>query len=386
MHNITHFQLMSKPTGSTCNINCDYCYYLEKEKLNHSESLVMDDETLEQYVKQYIESQNVDIIDFIWQGGEPTLAGIDFYTKAFSLQKKYADGRRINNYFQTNGILVDDKWAKFFKDNDILVGISIDGDAEFNDRYRRTNSGRGILDKILNAVKVLKKHNVQFNTLTVVNKRNSKNPLQVYNFLKSIGSRHMQFIPLVEREATVKSEGDLYLVDPDYDSACEVTDWSLRPEDFGVFLNTIFDEWFSKDIGNVFVMNFEETMMKKYSGQSSCVISEYCGENLIVEKNGDIYSCDHFVFPENKVGNIKDVDLKDIVNSKKQLDFGKRKKGNRSIECETCDYVPLCNGGCQKHRFLKSKSGLMNKNYFCDSYKIYHHHCFPRMEYLLSKL
>lgn len=386
MKNINHYQLMSKPTGSTCNIHCDYCYYLEKDKLYKSDNLVMDDETLENYVKQYIESQDVDLIDFIWQGGEPTLAGINFYRKAIDLQKKYANGKRINNYFQTNGVLIDDKWAKFFKEHEILIGLSIDGDAEFNDKYRRTNSGKGILDKILTTVEILKKHNIEFNTLTVVNNKNVKNPLEIYHFLKSIGSQYMQFIPLVEREAKVKTQGDLFLVDPDYDAACEVTEWSLSSKDYGEFLNVIFDEWFKKDIGNVFVMNFEETMMKKYSGQSSCVINEYCGANLIVEKNGDIYSCDHFVYPEHNIGNINKNNLNEIVNSKQQLEFGKRKKTNKSVECSTCAYVELCNGGCQKHRFLQSKNGMMNKNYFCESYKKYHSHCLPRMEYLLSRL
>ena len=386
MNKITHYQLMSKPTGSRCNIHCDYCYYLEKDKLDDSHSLVMNDETLENYVRQYIESQDVNIVDFIWQGGEPTLAGIEFYKKAIELQKKHACGKKINNYFQTNGILIDDEWAAFFKENEFLLGLSIDGDDEFNDKYRRTNSGKGILNKILSAVEILNKYKVEFNTLTVVNDKNIKNPLRVYSFLKSIGSKYMQFIPLVEREVTVRRKGELYLVEPEYAEACNVTDWSLQPAEFGRFLNKIFDEWFKKDIGKVFVMNFEETMTKKYSGQSSCIISEYCGANLIVEKNGDIYSCDHFVFPEYKIGNINQDQLINIINTESQISFGQRKKTNQSAECKTCDYLNLCHGGCQKHRFLKSQNGLMNKNYFCESYKIYHKHCLPRMEYLLSKL
>ncbi len=386
MNNITHFQLMSKPTGSVCNISCDYCYYLEKGKINKSHDLVMDDETLENYVRQYIESQDVNIIDFIWQGGEPTLAGIDFYKKAISLQKKYCGNKKVNNYFQTNGVLIDSDWAKFFKENEVLVGLSIDGDSEFNDKYRRANSGKGILDKILRAVKYLREYNVDFNTLTVVNNKNVSSPIEIYNFLKSIGSQYMQFIPLVEREVAVKCENDLYLVSPEYMGESKVTEWSLAPEEFGLFLNDIFDEWFKNDIGKVFVMNFEETMNKEYGGQGSCIISEYCGANLIVEKNGDVYSCDHFVFPEYKVGNINKGSVKSFVNSESQLDFGRKKKSNMSIECNTCEYKALCNGGCQKHRFLHSRNGMVNKNYFCDSYKIYHKHCLQRMKYLLSKL
>lgn len=387
MNPINHFQLMSKPTGSICNIKCDYCYYLEKEKIHDNSSLVMDDKTLDNYVRKYIESQNVDIVDFIWQGGEPTLAGVDFYKKAIYFQKKYSKGKKINNYFQTNGVLIDESWARFFKENDILVGISIDGDAFFNDTYRRTNSGKGVLDKILSAVELFKNNQVEFNTLTVVNAKNVNEPLKVYNFLKSIGSNYMQFIPLVEREKSIKDNGELYLVDPDFTGDSEVTDWSLKPEDFGIFLNSIFDEWFMKDIGKIFVMNFEETMSKKYNlNSSSCIISEYCGANLVVEKNGEVYSCDHFVFPEYKLGNINDSELNSLVNSEKQLSFSKRKKSNMAVECQTCNYLNLCNGGCQKHRFLTAKNGIKNKNYFCASYKEYHHHCLPRMEYLLSKL
>ncbi|HBZ7326263.1 anaerobic sulfatase maturase [Klebsiella michiganensis] len=383
---ITHFQLMSKPTGSTCNIQCDYCYYLEKEKINPSNSLTMSDETLDNYVKQTIMSQNVDIIDFIWQGGEPTLAGIEFYEKAIRLQNKYRNGKEINNYFQTNGVIINQQWAELFKKHDFLIGISIDGDREFNDQYRRTRSGSGSIDKILRGIELLKNNRVEFNTLTVVNNKNFSDPLRVYRFLKSIGSQYMQFIPLVERERNSTSDGDLHLVDPEFQAECKVSDWSLQPEDFGRFLNTIFDEWFSRDIGKVFVMNFEETMTKKYSAKSSCVINEYCGANLIVEKNGDIFSCDHFVFPDHRLGNINEVNLFDLVNSKQQLEFSKRKLTNMAKECQSCEYLKLCNGGCQKHRFLQAKNGMMNKNYFCDSYKVYHQHCLPRMEYLLTKI
>ncbi|AOR65730.1 anaerobic sulfatase maturase [Pectobacterium wasabiae] len=386
MDKITHFQLMSKPTGSTCNIKCEYCYYLEKEKLHPSSQLIMDDKTLENYIKQTILAQSVDIVDFIWQGGEPTLAGIDFYKKALKLQKKYCHEKKINNYFQTNGVLINAEWAEFFKENGFLIGISIDGDREFNDRYRRTRSNKGSFEKIIQAIDLLKKFNVDFNTLTVVNKKNMDDPLRVYNFLKSIGSHYIQFIPLVERINESNKKDGLWLVDPDFTGNCNVSEWSLKPGDFGRFLNTIFDEWFHKDIGKTFIMNFEETMTKKHSGKSSCVINEYCGANLIIEKNGDIYSCDHFVFPEHKLGNINEKELSSIVNSEQQIEFSKRKLTNMDTECYKCEYLSVCNGGCQKHRFLPSKNGLLNKNYFCESYKLYHAHCLPRMNYLLSKL
>ncbi|HED5889452.1 TPA: radical SAM protein, partial [Salmonella enterica] len=239
------------------------------------------------------------IIDFIWQGGEPTLLGLDFYRHAIELQCKHHGTKHINNYFQTNGTRIDDEWAAFFKEHNFLIGISIDGDRIINDTYRLSRNGKSTFDDVLKGISALKRHKVEFNTLTVVNRENMQRPLDTYNFLKRIGSRYMQFIPLVERQAAQPDSNGLTLIQPDFSGQCQVTDWSVSAKGWGKFMNTIFDHWVVNDLGEVFVMNFEQTMAKINGQLSSCWLNETCGGNLIVEANGDIYSCDHFVYPEN---------------------------------------------------------------------------------------
>ncbi|HKN02647.1 MAG TPA: anaerobic sulfatase maturase, partial [Buttiauxella sp.] len=367
---IQNFQLMAKPSGSVCNLDCTYCFYLEKEMLyperkNHWK---MDGVTLENYVRKNIQAQNNDVVDFLWQGGEPTLLGVDFFREAVRLQDLYRGFKHVNNYFQTNGTNIDDEWAKFLKEHNFLVGLSIDGDRISNDAWRVTRSGASSFDKVMDGLSALKRHKVEFNTLTVVNAENVKRPLDVYNFLKRIGSRYMQFIPLVERKAAESDTNGLTLIQPDFSGQCRVTEWSVPAKAWGEFMNQIFDQWAQHDIGKVFVMNFEQTMSKMSGNLSACVINETCGTNLIVESNGDVYSCDHFVYPEYKLGNVNKDDLLTLVNSPENIKFGQSKKTNISKDCLNCMVRPVCNGGCPKHRFELSSDGRANKNYLCDGF------------------
>ncbi|EGQ8194977.1 anaerobic sulfatase maturase [Vibrio parahaemolyticus] len=385
---IENFQLMAKPSGSVCNIDCSYCFYLEKEHLypERKTNWRMDEQTLENYIRQNIEAQNSDVVDIVWQGGEPTMLGIDFFRKALTLQERYKGKKQLNNYIQTNGINLNEEWAIFLKENNFLVGLSIDGDRISNDAHRVTRSGKSTFDSVLKGLEYLKKHKVEFNTLTVVNAENVKRPMDVYNFLKRIGSRYMQFIPLVERAANEPDENGLTLIQPDFSGQCAVTSWSTPAKDYGHFLNKIFDHWIQNDIGSVFVMNFEQSMTKMIGQASGCVINETCGRNLVIESNGDVYSCDHFVYPENKLGNINETEVTDLVNLPQQIEFGQKKLTNLSHDCINCIVKPVCNGGCPKHRFNISSDGKPNKNYFCEGYFIHLSHSLKVMHQTLNLL
>lgn len=383
-----NFQLMAKPSGSICNIDCTYCFYLEKEHLypERKSHWKMDGVTLDNYIRKNIQSQTHDVVDFLWQGGEPTLLGIDFFREAIRLQEKYRGFKKINNYFQTNGTRLDDEWAKFLKQHNFLVGLSIDGDRISNDAYRVSRSGQSTFDDVMKGLEALKRHKVEFNTLTVVNQENIKRPLDVYHFLKRIGSRYMQFIPLVERKASQPDANGLTLIQPDFAGQCQVTEWSAPAKAWGSFMNTLFDYWVTHDVGDVFIMNFEQTLTKMCHRSSGCVINETCGSNLVVEANGDVYSCDHFVYPEHKLGNINSDDMLALVNKPQNIEFGQRKLTDISKDCLSCVVRPVCNGGCPKHRFELSSDGKPNKNYLCDGFAKHLLHVVPRMQTLLSLL
>ncbi|QIA52248.1 anaerobic sulfatase maturase [Pantoea agglomerans] len=385
LNHIKNFQLMAKPSGSVCNIDCSYCFYLEKHHLypERKKRWKMDEATLRNYIIKYISGQDADVVDFIWQGGEPTLLGIDFYREAVRLQHQYGGHKKINNFFQTNGINLDDEWAVFLKENHFLVGLSIDGDRISNDAHRLTRAGKSSYVAVIKGLEALKRQQVEFNTLTVINSENVRRPKDVYNFLKRSGSRYMQFIPLVERRAATADKNGLTLIQPGFTGQCSVTEWSVPAKAYGIFLNTLFDHWITHDLGKVFVMNFEETMAKMVGQNSSCVISEKCGGNLIVEANGDVYSCDHFVYPEYRLGNINDHEIKAMVNSSKNRTFSQNKMNNISKECLTCSVLAVCNGGCQKHRFNISREGRPDKNYFCEGLFLHLNHSLPVMQHLV---
>lgn len=374
--------VMSKPTSSVCNLDCTYCYYLEKEKLYpEQKNYLMDDNTLERYVQQYIQAQDVGQVHFVWQGGEPTLAGLPFYKKALELQKKYANGKEIFNSLQTNGILLTDEWCQFFHRNQFLIGLSIDGPEDLHDAYRVTRQGRPTFTKVINAIELLKKHKVEFNTLTVINNINVKHPERVYEFLKSTGSSFLQFIPLVEREAQKVEDGELYYIDPNYTKKANVTDWSIDASEYGRFLNRIFDIWVRKDIDKVYVQMFDTTLGAWCNQPAQlCIFSETCGHAFALESNGDVYQCDHYVYPDYKLGNIHDSHLQELNCSQEAIQFGQDKKSTLPPACLKCEYRFACHGGCPKHRFVNVPNSKYQHNYFCEGYKSFFKHSEPAMK------
>lgn len=382
------FNVMIKPAGSMCNLNCTYCYYLEKRNLFPGKEVFrMSDELLEEYTRQYIEANQIPVVTFIWQGGEPTLMGIEFYKKALVFQQKYAGGKTIDNSFQTNGTRLNDEWCKFFNDNKILVGISIDGTEHNQDHYRRTESGGPTFKRVMKGIELLQKHKVEFNTLSCVNDYNVHFASETYRFLKSIGSVFLQFLPIVERRGIDKPGNLLTLVANDYQEIAEVTEWSVNGKNFGRFLITVFDEWVRSDVGRYYVQIFDTTLAN-YVGEMPgiCVFSETCGDALVMEHNGDLFSCDHFVYPENYLGNIKEKPLIELVKSQRQFDFGIEKRNKLPRYCLQCDVRYACHGECPKHRFNITPDGKSGLNYLCEGYKSFFHHVEPYMEYMAREL
>lgn len=337
---------------------------------------------LERFIKQKIEATITDIVPFVWQGGEPTLLGVDFFEDVVRFQQKYNNGKRIENGFQTNGVLLDDSWCEFFNRNNFLIGLSIDGPEELHDHYRITKGGKPSFKNVMKGMGFLKKHNVDFNVLTVVNNFNSEHPIIVYNFLKNECSNFIQFIPAVDR---ILPNDDPNIVDENKEAA--VHEWSVKAETYGDFLCTIFDEWVKKDVGEVFVQIFDETLAS-FVGMSPslCIFKETCGGALAIEHNGDIYSCDHYVYPDYKLGNMLINNLSDIVNSEKQFQFGEHKKTSLPGYCRECEVKFACNGGCPKNRFIKTPDGESNLNYLCAGYKKFFNHVTPYMNFMANEL
>ncbi|HTI68999.1 MAG TPA: anaerobic sulfatase maturase [Candidatus Limnocylindria bacterium] len=378
------FHVMAKPSGALCNLDCRYCFYLDKETLfSPGTRTRMSDEVLEAYVRQYIETQRSSEVIFAWQGGEPTLMGVDFFEKAVRLQKRYAGGRRIQNAFQTNGVLLDDEWGAFLRREQFLVGLSIDGPAELHDLYRVDKGGRPSHARVMRGLEVLQRHGVEFNTLTVVHRENARHPLEVYRFLKEIGSKYLQFIPLVERLPGVASAAQGLTHAPPPSTASDevqVTDWSVVPEDYGHFLTTIFDDWVKADVGRVFVQLFDVSL-GIWMGQPSglCLFAETCGDAVAIEHNGDVFSCDHFVYPSYRLGNVMNTGLGDLVRSDRQRDFGRAKAGTLPGYCQRCPVKFACNGECPKNRFAVTPDGEPGLNYLCAAYRQFFAHINPAM-------
>jgi len=372
---------MTKPVGAACNLDCRYCYYLEKEKLYPTGTgLRMAPALLEEYIRQYITSQDVPEISFAWQGGEPTLLGVDYFRQVVELQKKHANGERISNALQTNGVLLDDDWCEFFTTNNFLIGLSIDGPRELHDRYRVDKAGKSSFDRVMRGLEFLKKHNTEFNTLTVVNRANSQKPLEVYQFLKETGSKFLQFIPLVERKPDAGAkEHDLDYSEPPlagkWSPSEPVTAASVESRQYGEFLVKIFDEWVRQDVGKVFVQTFDAALGSWMgAGASLCVFAETCGTALVLEHNGDLYACDHYVYPRYKLGNLLNQSLGEMVNVTAQRKFGAEKQTMLPKYCRACEVKFACNGECPKHRFLRTIDGEPGLNYLCAAYKRFFNH------------
>jgi uncharacterized protein len=387
------FHILTKPVGPICNLDCKYCFYLEKEKLYPGEnSWRMSDTVLEKYVHDYIHSQPVAEINFAWQGGEPTLLGVEFFRKVVALQKKFADSKTIFNAIQTNGTLLDDEWCEFLAKNKFLVGLSIDGPAELHDRYRVDKRQQPTFDKVMRGLELLKKHGVEFNTLTVVNHANSQSPLEVYRFLKSVGSQYLQFIPLVERAAAaeLKTAGYDFAAPPlpgKKENVSAVTPWSVAAEQYGNFLCAIFDEWVRHDVGTTFVQLFDTALGNWMGlGSSLCVFAEKCGTALAIEHNGDLYSCDHYVYPHYQLGNVMNQSLGAMLNSPTQIKFGNDKLDSLPQFCRDCEVRFACNGECPKHRFIQTPDGEEGLNYLCPAYKKFFSHIDPHMKTMAQLL
>ena len=378
--------VMLKPAGAHCNLACKYCYYLEKNKLYPTvQRHLMSDEMLEQFTREYIEAQTMNQVLFTWHGGEPLLRSIDFYRKAISLQKKYAGGRHIDNVIQTNGTLLTDEWCEFFAQNHWLVGISIDGPQPDHDHYRLTAAGKPSWKKVMQGIKLLKKHGVEWNAMAVVNAYNANHPLEFYRFFKENGCQFLQFTPIVERLTRHEDGRTLAsLADKDEISLSEA---SVTPEQWGYFLCAIFDEWVRKDVGKIFVEIFDCTLAN-WMGISPgiCAYSKECGHAGVMEHNGDVYSCDHFVFPEYKLGNIRDHSLIDMLYGEQQQEFSRLKHSSLPRQCKECDMEFACHGECPKNRFMKDKYGDSGLNYLCPGYYHYYQHVAPYMDYMKQEL
>ncbi|MCM2465433.1 anaerobic sulfatase maturase [Methanoculleus oceani] len=360
------FHVMAKPTGARCNLDCAYCFFLKKEQLYPDSNFRMTDEVMEEYIRQTLEGHRVPEVTIAWQGGEPTLMGLEFFRRSVKVQKKYARPQtRIENTFQTNGILLDDEWCRFFHDNNFLIGLSMDGPGGLHDVYRRDRQGRGTFDRVLKAARLLQKHHVEFNILCTVNRTNADHPLEVYRFFRDeLGAPYIQFIPIVERaNETGFQEGNT------------VTDRSVRPDQWGRFLVAIFDEWIRRDVGRMFVLNFDGALAG-WLGRAGtvCIFGPTCGIGVALEHNGDLYSCDHFVEPDHFLGNILTTPLIDLVNSEKQQVFGMAKRDTLPRYCRECDFLAICNGECPKNRFIETPGGESGLNYLCEGYRKFFSH------------
>lgn len=382
------FHVLAKPIGPICNLDCKYCFYLEKESLYPNvPKWAMPEDVLDAYIRQYIAAHDAPAVSFAWQGGEPTLLGVDYFRNLVRIQAKYAHGKRIQNAFQTNGVLLDDTWGEFLKERNFLVGLSIDGPRELHDTYRVDKGGQPTFDKVMRGMEVLKRHGVEFNTLTTVHRGNADAPLEVYRFLRDNGSGFIQFIPIVERIASHVTSDGLQLISPDFHGSARVAAWSVEPHQFGRFLCDIFNEWVRRDVGRVFVQLFDVSL-EMWTGReaSVCVFRRQCGTALAIEHCGDLYSCDHFVYPENRLGNIMDSPLETLVDSPQQHAFGEAKETTLPRYCRECDVRFACNGECPKHRFLNTPDGEPGLNYLCAGYKKFFRHVDPYMRFMAAEI
>ena len=375
--------VMAKPIGAACNLRCHYCYYLDKEKLRpKSTPPKMSESTLQLFTEQYILAQPGQQVLFTWHGGEPLLLGIEYYRKALKLQQKYGRGRQIDNSLQTNGTMLTDEWCRFFKENNFLIGLSLDGPEHCHDRYRKNSTGEGSFADVMRGLDLLQKHGVEFNVLSVVNDYNVQFPLEVYRFFKSVGARYIQFSPVVERvDAT---SGLLASVQQ---TESQLTAWSVQPLDYGKFLCNIFDEWVRNDVGETYVTTFDATLAG-YVGAAPgvCLYSPTCGHAAALDANGDLYACDHFVFPEYKRGNIRDKSITEMMLSEKQIKFGNDKRNTLPGTCLKCEYLQLCNGECPKNRIRHVEGETYPLNYLCAGLKHYFHHTKPYMQFMANEL
>ena len=377
--------LMAKSVGAACNLRCSYCYYLEKQELYDHSSQLMSDETLERFVREYIEAQTTPEVLFIWHGGEPLLRPIAFYRRALELQLRYSNGRRVDNCIQTNATLIDEQWCKFFKTNNFLVGVSIDGPEQMHDSLRITHDGRGSFRDVMRGLRLLAKYGVEWNAMATVNAVNVEHPLEFYRFFRDeLGCRYLQFTPVVERTAVV--DGCCRLLHVEQQGG-DVAQWSVTAEKWGRFLCAIFDEWVASDVGRVFVQLFDATLENWVGAPVGvCTMSKYCGQGAAIEHNGDVYSCDHYVFPEYRLGNIHDSSLIDMMYGSRQREFGEAKYSTLPEQCRRCRYEFACHGECPRNRFIHTADGEPGLNYLCKGYYAFFEHVHRAMDFMRGQL
>ena len=378
--------VMTKAVGASCNMTCKYCYYTEKKNLYRDDvHHMMSDEVLERFTRQYIEAQTMNEILFTWHGGEPLLRPIGFYEKAIRLQQQYGRGRTINNCFQTNGTLIDDEWAAFFKRHNMLVGVSIDGPQLYHDAYRRSRGGEPTFAQVMRGIEILNRHGVDWNAMAVVNNLNAEAPLAFYHFFKEIGCHYIQFTPVVER---IKGHEDgRHLASLADEEALSLAPFSVTPGQWGRFLCEIFDEWVRQDVGTYFIQLFDATLAN-YAGVAPgvCAMAESCGHAGVMEYNGDLYSCDHFVFPEYRLGNIHQQTLTEMLYGPRQTTFGNNKKATLPQQCRECRHLNICHGECPRNRFMKDRYGNPGLNWLCAGYRQFFDHSAPYFAFMKREL
>lgn len=381
------FNLMLKSAGSLCNLDCAYCYYLDKSEIYGGREPRMDEAMLERVVREYITANDAPEVTFNWHGGEPLLMGLDFYRKALGFEAKYADGKKVRNTLQTNGTLLTREWARFFADNEFLIGISIDGPRDIHDKYRRDKGGQPTFDRVMRGLNLLRTGGVAFNTMSTVNKECQGRGAEVYEFLRSIGSEYMQFMPVVEHvRYPLNGAGKPdrkrrpHIVDPHSEGA-ELAFWSVESRAFGKFMNDIFDIWVRRDVGRIFVVEFD-SVLANWCGEQpgTCIFAPTCGGNSVIEHNGDLYPCDHFVYPKYLLGNIMKDDLRGMMLSEGQVRFGMDKRNSLPRKCQQCKWLFACNGECPKHRFSRTEAGETGLNALCEGYRLFFAHTAPYME------
>ncbi|VXD22529.1 anaerobic sulfatase maturase [Planktothrix paucivesiculata] len=363
------FHLLAKPTGAICNLDCQYCFFLAKEQLYPGSKFHMTDGVLESYIQQLLESHQTPEVTVAWQGGEPTLMGLEFFERSLELVEKYKKpGQQIIHTLQTNGTKLDDHWGRFFKQHNFLIGLSVDGPQPLHDVYRVDKRGRGSFEQVMQGWKILKKHQVDFNILCTVNAVNGDHPVEVYRFFRDdLGAEFIQFIPIIER---VNADGSTLI-----QSGNQVTERSVKPEQFGQFLIGIFDQWIRRDVGKIFIQHFDAALANWVGTQPGiCIFSKTCGTALALEHNGDLYSCDHFVEPDYKLGNIQETPMIELIASEQQRQFGQAKFDSLPNYCRTCDVRFACHGGCPKNRFMETPDGEAGLNYLCAGYKAFFTH------------
>jgi uncharacterized protein len=372
--------VVAKPIGPICNLNCEYCFYLEKQALfGPGEQYRMSDQVLSAFITSYITSQPTPVVDFVWQGGEPTLLGIDFFKRVVDLQKPLVKTKTITNSLQTNGTLLTPEWCQFLKKHNFMMGISLDGPKEVHDRYRRDRKGNGTFDRVMRGLRLLQEHKVEYNVLACVARETAARPLEVYRFFREAGVEFIQFTPIVERLAGPGGECGLSLAPPakldGEEPNTEVAPWAVDPREYGDFLAAIYEEWVRNDVGKIFVMNFEWALNAWIGNPSPvCVHAKQCGRALVIEHNGDVYACDHCVYPSHRLGNILSESLVSMVDKSMRSGFGVSKETALPRWCRECDVLAACQGGCPKHRFARTPSAEPGLHYLCPGYKKFFRH------------